>query len=42
LFYENVTMREEQYHMTQKEMMKLKVIHQAIDGMLTVKEAAAM
>lgn len=35
-------MRKEQYHMTQKEIMKLKVINQAIDGTLTVKEAAAV
>jgi len=42
MFCENVTMREEQYHMTQKEIMKLKVINQSIDGTLTVKEAAAV
>jgi len=35
-------MRKEQYHMTQKEIMKLKVINQAIDGTLTVKEAAVL
>lgn len=39
---ENVTMRKEQYHMTQKEIMKLKVITQTLDGALTIKEAAAV
>ena len=33
-------MREETYHLTQKEMMKLKVIEKAMEGILTVKEAA--
>jgi len=40
LFRENVTMREETYHLTQKEMMKLQVIKKALEGLLTVKEAA--
>jgi hypothetical protein len=35
-------MGEEQYHITQKEMMKLKVISRVIDGTLTVKEAAEL
>jgi transposase InsO family protein len=35
-------MRKEQYHMTQKEIMKLKVINQTLDGTLTIKEAAAV
>ena len=35
-------MREEQYHMTPKEIMKLKIINQALDGTLTVKEATAV
>ena len=33
-------MREETYHLTQKEMMKLQVIEKALEGILTVKEAA--
>ena len=35
-------MREERYHLTQKEIIKLKIINQALDGILTVKEAAAV
>jgi hypothetical protein len=41
MFRENVTMREEQYHLTQKEMIKLQVISKALEERLTVKEAAA-
>ncbi|TFG91910.1 MAG: helix-turn-helix domain-containing protein, partial [Candidatus Atribacteria bacterium] len=42
MFCENVTMREEQYYMTPKEIMKLKIINQALEGKLTVKETAAV
>ena len=33
-------MRKEEYHMTKGEVLKLRVINQAIDGVLTTKEAA--
>jgi transposase len=42
VFSENVTMREEQYHLTQKEIMKLQIITQALDGTLTVRQAAEL
>ncbi|MCJ7806647.1 MAG: ISNCY family transposase [Clostridia bacterium] len=42
MFRENVTMREEQYHLTQKEIMKLQIVNKALEGTLTVKEAAAV
>jgi AraC-like DNA-binding protein len=41
LFRENVTMREEQYHLTQKEMIKLQVINKSLEGALTAKKTAA-
>jgi hypothetical protein len=38
-FSENATIREEQYHLIQKEIIKLQVIEKALEGILTVKES---
>ena len=42
LFCNNVSMRKEQYNMTEREMQKLVVINKVIDGTLTNNEAAQM
>lgn len=39
---DNVTTREEQYHLTRKEIVKLKIFNQSLEGTLTVKETAAV